>query len=143
MKRIFLQRHHHPILLKIRRWLFPCMILVLLVWMARPQVHPVQASQQVEFRVSRLESETRTLRSQINQLESELNRIARTTGQSRPDPVVISSQIDDFPSIDESTPSFDRLATLVIETRQDMFLLQEQVGAIADQLGIRLTNEES
>jgi hypothetical protein len=36
---------------------------------------------------------------------------------------------------------FDQLATLVIETRQDMFRLQDQVEAIATQLNLTLPEE--
>lgn len=40
------------------------------------------------------------------------------------------------PSAEESDLMFDQLATLVIETRQDVLALQEQVEAIREQLNL-------
>lgn len=90
-----------------------------------------QTAQQVSFRISRLETEVRSLRSQINQLETQLGRLGRdsTSRTSTPAP---SETIE--PSPTESSLMFDQLATLVIETRQDVFALQEQVEAIEEQI---------
>ncbi|MEL6319576.1 MAG: hypothetical protein AAFQ57_02845 [Cyanobacteria bacterium J06626_14] len=118
-------------------------VVIVVLIVAHLTSHPAEASQRVEFRVSRLESETRSLRSQISQLQSEINRLSRTTGDSRPSPVISSPEPEPTPALDGTDLPFDRLATLVIETRQDMFRLQEQVEAIANQLDITLPTDTS
>ena len=89
---------------------------------------PVQASNtQLEFRVRQLES-------QISRLESQVNRLS--VAQSSASPII---QVDP-PKVEETTvesqgrqqwisgdPLFDRLATLVIELKQDVQELQQRV----------------
>lgn len=90
-----------------------------------------QTSQQVNFRISRLETEIRMLQSQVNQLESQIARGDRPTRvqPTAPDPEV--GALDH--SILAADPMFDRLATLVIETRQDVSALEDRIDALEQQ----------
>ncbi|MEB3214226.1 MAG: hypothetical protein VKL39_22950 [Leptolyngbyaceae bacterium] len=119
------------------RSLIIVVLTVMVLLTARPLHQSATASQNVDFRVSRLESETRSLQAQISQLESQINRLSRTTGGARTNPVV-DAPAEEPPAADGTDLRFDQLATLVIETRQDMFRLEEQVEAIANQLNIPL-----
>lgn len=102
---------------------------VVAVWISPSSA---QTSQQVNFRISRLETEVRMLQSQLNQLESQIGR------GDRPSPMQPSAPNPDPGSLEDSMlasdPMFDRLATLVIETRQDVFALEERVEALEQQL---------
>jgi len=99
-----------------------------------PRFTPAHASQQVSFRLSRLETENRMLRSRLSQLETQIDRISRTSGVRMPEPSPPPAVGDLETSPLANDPMFDRLATLVIETRQDVFALQEQVEALESQL---------
>lgn len=136
MKR-FTQNHQiqhidHRLLRNLARWTILTFGIVLLVFLL--QWNTVQASDQSSFRLSRLESATRTLQSRINQLENQIGRLSRGTSSPAPTPSLTTPPSDADESILASDPMFDRLATLVIETRQDMFALQEQVEALERQL---------
>jgi len=96
--------------------------------MAWPTPSSAQTSQQVNFRVSRLETEVRMLQSQINQLESEIGRGDRLASGQSNIPATDPGNLDD--SALSSNPMFERLATLVVETRQDVFALEERVEAL-------------
>jgi hypothetical protein len=80
---------------------------------------PAQVNSQLDARVSRLESENTLLRSRISRLE---------TNQSRPSsssPPVISPSAPDLPtSTLADDPVFKRLATLVIELRERIIVLE-------------------
>ncbi|MDF5725068.1 MAG: hypothetical protein PUP91_32380 [Rhizonema sp. PD37] len=86
-------------------------------------------SQAVDARVGRLEMDVRGLVSRINQIESQL-------GSSRQSPSVRVPNNSSLPlrrtnvSSQERDRMFDRLATLVIETRQDVNALQTRVGKL-------------
>lgn len=92
------------------------------------------ASSQTDSRVSRLESEVYSLRSQLSRLESQVyqlnNRSQPPTSRDR------RSQIPPEPALDRpvkpTEPTFQRLATIVIE-------LQERITEIEK----RLSNLES
>ena len=136
MKR-FTQNHQiqhidRRLLRNLARWTILTFGIVLLVFLL--QWNTVQASDQSSFRLSRLESATRTLQSRINQLENQIGRLSRGTSSPAPTPSLTTPPSDADESILASDPMFDRLATLVIETRQDMFALQEQVEALERQL---------
>ncbi|MEB3357324.1 MAG: hypothetical protein VKK04_11410 [Synechococcales bacterium] len=89
---------------------------------------PLMAQGDVSFRISRLETENRNLRSRIDRLESQIDRLSRVAGITVPAPAEAPAGAAD-PSL-EPDLMFDNLATLVIETRQDMFALQERVDAL-------------
>lgn len=69
----------------------------------------------------------RSLQSQLNQLGGQVDRLQR-----REELPIAEAQAFDASS--EVSPSYDQLATLVIETRQDMFALQAQLAQIKAQL---------
>jgi hypothetical protein len=78
-------------------------------------------------RISRLESENSTLRSRISRLESDISRISSTLGLN----YTYSSPSDSGSATASPSPTtdpmFDRLATLVIELRDRMITLENQV----------------
>lgn len=86
------------------------------------------AKDQDSFRLSQLETEVRGLRSQIRHLESQLNQRDRPTSTASI-PSLPRSPLPSDPELSQPEPDlmFDQLATLVIETRQDMLRLQDQV----------------
>ncbi|NET04876.1 MAG: hypothetical protein F6K16_09090 [Symploca sp. SIO2B6] len=102
-------------------------------------LHPAveaQTDPQVSLRLSRIENDYRNLRSQVQQLETQLNRIGRTTGDTTIYVQPIQTDPNELPetsnsSVPETSLMFDQLATLVIETRQDMLALQAQVNDLA------------
>ena len=103
-----------------------------------------QSDRQVSFRLSRLESDFRGLRSQLRQLNTRISQLQRTSDgpiiqvPSAPIPFEDTTPNDIDPLDPETAAAnlqFDQLATLVIETRQDMFTLQEKVEALEEQLG--------
>jgi BMFP domain-containing protein YqiC len=90
-----------------------------------------QTSAQLGSRISRLETENTTLRSRVSRLENALSRVSRGGGGSQ-------TQLD--PALEESSsavqpddPMFDRLATLVVETKQQVLALEERVAALEAQ----------
>ncbi|MBD2055543.1 hypothetical protein H6F88_05825 [Oculatella sp. FACHB-28] len=90
-----------------------------------------QTSSQIGSRVSRLESENTTLRSRVSRLENTISRLSQSGGGSQ-------IQLDPAPEVTPSTlqsgdPMFDRLATLVIETKQQVLALEERVAALEAQ----------
>ena len=112
---------------------------ILMIW------HPVaiapahaQLDSSSSFRLSRIETDIRTLQSEIQQLETALDRVARRSGDTviiqdiTPDPANGASASPTPLDVEaaQSELMFDQLATLVIETRQDMFALQEKVETL-------------
>ncbi len=84
-------------------------------------------------RVSRLESENSALRSRISRLESDIARISSSIGlnynYSTP-----SESGDPLPSTASSDPMFDRLATLAIELRDRIIVLENQVADLQERM---------
>lgn len=87
------------------------------------------------FRISRIESENARLRARINQLETQVNRISRSAGGVTTPAAPPPTAIDESAFVGD--PMFDRLATLVIETRQDVFALQNRLTELENSLGVR------
>lgn len=86
-----------------------------------------QTSSQLGSRVARLETENTTLRSRISRLESAISRL----GQGGDSSIQIELPAEAVPSTPQSDdPMFDRLATLVIETKQQVLALEERVAAL-------------
>ena len=112
-----------------RYWLLLGLLGILL---ARPVMG---SSQQDSFRISRLETELRSLQSQLNQLGGQINRLQRRDGVIAP--------ADLRPAIPPTAeaPNYDQLATLVIETRQDMFALEERLAQLERALGDASPNQ--
>ena len=89
------------------------------------------ASDMFESRISRLEVDNYQLRSQLNQLESQLNAISqsqyRIAQGNRTAPPVFPQGNKQRLSNDQM---FDRLATLVIELKQRISKLEVQVAEL-------------
>ncbi len=88
------------------------------------------SSQQVESRLSNLEADFRNLESRLNQIESQLGR---NSPSSSPRTTLTPRQSQSSGrnlSSSERDRMFDRLATLVIETRQDVNKLQARVAKL-------------
>lgn len=106
------------------------LILILLLWFSWQTVTPAQSTTQLESRISRIEFENTTLRSRISQLESQVSRLSSNAGidfsQSVPADRSTSAA---SPLADD--PTFKRLATLVIELKERVVAVENQVAAIA------------
>ena len=86
-------------------------------------------------RVSRLETENSSLRSRLNRLESDVSRISSSIGlnYTYSSPPESGSAAVAPPSSD---PMFDRLATLAIELRERIIILEEQVAELQGQSAV-------
>ncbi|MGF1538732.1 MAG: hypothetical protein ACFB4J_19900 [Elainellaceae cyanobacterium] len=111
-----------------RYWGIPLLVALLLGLGSHPAQG--QRDQQVFFRLSRIETDVRSLQSQINQLDRQIGRLQRLDG------VEVEERSRVVPP-SEPAPTYDQLATLVIETRQDMFALQERLAQLEAQLDLQ------
>lgn len=98
---------------------------------------PAQASIDMSARLNRLESEFFLVRSQINSLESQISRINNRLdfAQTRPptEPARIPlPQPESLPS--PSQQQFERLATLLIELKEQMNNLEARFSQLEAQL---------
>lgn len=100
--------------------------LVLLLFVGFQETVAAQSTAQLSSRISRLESENSVLRSRLSRLESQVARVGRASGVAIPDqpPIAADSALAD-------DPMFDRLATLVIELRDRIIVLENQVAELA------------
>ncbi|HBW56285.1 MAG TPA: hypothetical protein DEF27_00180 [Oscillatoriales bacterium UBA8482] len=85
---------------------------------------------QLEYRMSRLEAQVSQLIGQINSLQYQ--RSGTTVIQVKPDPTNPAPELRN--PLMSGDPMFDRLATLVIETKQDVQELQKQIAELKTQL---------
>lgn len=110
-------------------WLTGLAVLLIIITWGGLFTHPA-ISQQVESRLNNLESDFNRLESRLNQIESLLNR----TSPSSPNTPSIPPQspLNRRRNISQSERDkmFERLATLVIETRQDLNKLQARVSKL-------------
>ncbi len=92
-----------------------------------------QSSAALESRISRLESDNFQLRSQISRLESQVaamsgrsvpSRTPSANIQTPPAPPRVNQQVS------SSDPMFNRLATLVIELKERIQVLEAQVAQL-------------
>lgn len=89
-----------------------------------------QTSSQLDSRVARLETENTTLRSRVSRLENAISRL----GQGGSGSIQIEPPAEAVPpTLQSDDPMFDRLATLVIETKQQVLALEERVAALEAQ----------
>ena len=79
-----------------------------------------------ESRLNNLESDFYRLESQVNRIETQLNRVS-ASGQKIPNQPLSSQSRRRRLSQRERDKMFDRLATLVIELKQDIQELQKRV----------------
>lgn len=92
---------------------------------------PVRSSPEV----LRLRTEVRLLENEVRRLRQTSPRFERTqTGELLPDRIPSPPQIIDGQAIGRSDPMFERLATLVIELKERIVVLEEQLSQVENQL---------
>ena len=109
--------------LKITAMLAIAMLLVILAWISlTPEI---SLSQQVESRINNLEFDLRNIESRLGQIESQLGQSARSVSPTTvtPNDRVRNRQL-------ARLQSFDKLANLAIETRQDLKQLEARVAKL-------------
>ncbi|MEG4271713.1 MULTISPECIES: hypothetical protein [unclassified Microcoleus] len=89
-----------------------------------PIFTPAQSTSQLEFRITQLERQISELRGQIYSLQNQGSRVNRPqspspSGSGRTNPRTVSGD-----------PMFDNLATLAIETKQDVIKIQERLSRL-------------
>src|SRR4028119_55874 len=86
-----------------------------------PIFTPAQSTTQLEFRITQLESQISELRGQIYSLQNQASRVNRPQSPSsaRTNPRMLSGD-----------PMFDNLATLAIETKQDVIKIKERLSKL-------------
>jgi outer membrane murein-binding lipoprotein Lpp len=109
-------------------WAFGvAVVLVIIIWGGF--FSQTASSQQVESRLSNLEADFNRLESQLNRIEVQLNQgrpSARTPNTITPQPPGSRRNMTQ----QERDRMFDRLATLIIELRQDVNKLQARVSKL-------------
>ena len=87
----------------------------------KPIFTPAQSTTQLEFRITQLESQISELRGQIYSLQNQASRVNRPQSPSsaRTNPRMLSGD-----------PMFDNLATLAIETKQDVIKIKERLSKL-------------
>ncbi len=105
---------------KITAMLGIAMLLVILAWISlTPEV---ALSQQAESRINNLEFDLRNIESRLGQIESQLGQSVRSVS---PTTVTPNNQVRNRQLA--RLQSFDKLANLAIETRQDLKQLEARV----------------
>jgi uncharacterized protein YlxW (UPF0749 family) len=109
-------------------WAFGvAVVLVIIIW--GELLSQTASPQQVESRLSNLEADFSRLESQLNRIEVQLNQCrpsARTPNIITPQPSGSRRNMTQ----QERDRMFDRLATLVIELRQDVNNLQARISKL-------------
>jgi hypothetical protein len=104
-------------------------IFVLFLWFSWQSVAPAQSTTQLESRLSRIELENTALRSRIGQLESQVSRLSANAGVDF-SPTAADRPVSAVSSLADD-PTFKRLATLVIELKERVIAVENQVTTIA------------
>ena len=105
-----------------------CIVLVLIAWGA---LIPAPASSQVESRINALEVDINGIASRLNRIEVQLNQLSSGSPRgtlSAPSPPPSNSQRNRSELNREQM--FDRLATLVIELKQQIIALEARVSKL-------------
>ncbi|MBE9184649.1 hypothetical protein IQ270_07925 [Microcoleus sp. LEGE 07076] len=89
-----------------------------------PSFTPAQSTVQLEFRITQLESQITELRGQIYSLQSQGSRVNRSESRNSPS----SGRAN--PRMLSGDPMFDNLATLAIETKQDVLKIKERLSKL-------------
>ncbi|WP_392534719.1 hypothetical protein [Nostoc sp. C117] len=101
-------------------------ILVVIIWGSL--FSNTASSQQVESRLNNLEADLNRVESRLNQLESQLKQPRQS---SSPRTILTPRQsTNSRQNLLQQDPMFDRLATLVIELKQQVNKLEERVSKI-------------
>ena len=110
-----------------RFWLIALLFLLLFAFL--PQISNAQNAR-LESQISRLESDIFQIRSRLSNLESQISRVDRSSRTPSPTPQLPSP--DQRTSIPPSDAMFDRLATLVIELKERIQVLEKKVAALEE-----------
>ena len=102
------------------------LILILFLGSLTPEI---ALSQQVESRLNALELDFRNLELRINQLESQLNQTRRGVSPRTPATSTPTNRGRNQPQLSREQ-MFDRLATLVIELKQQVNQLEARVSKL-------------
>ncbi len=102
------------------------LILILFLGSLTPEI---ALSQQVESRLNALELDFRNLELRINQLESQLNQTRRGVSPRTPATSTPNNRGRNQPQLSREQ-MFDRLATLVIELKQQVNQLEARVSKL-------------
>ena len=89
-----------------------------------PIVTPAQSTTQLEFRITQLESRMSELRGQIYSLQNQGSRVNLPQSPNR------QSSGRTNPRMLSGDPMFDNLATLAIETKQDVIKIKERLSKL-------------
>ena len=96
-----------------------CLACVLAI-VVKPVFTSAQSTTQLEFRITQLESQIAELRGQIYSLQSQGSGVNRPQSPSRrANPRMLSGD-----------PLFDNLATLAIETKQDLIEIKQRLSKL-------------
>lgn len=106
------------------------LVVILLLWFSWQTITPAQSTTQLESRLSRVELENTTLRSRIGQLESQVSRLSSNAGINFSPPVPGDRSTSAASPLADD-PTFKRLATLVIELKERVVAVENQVAPIA------------
>ncbi len=100
-----------------------CLVCALAIAVS-PIFTPAQSTTQLEFRITQLESQISELRGQIYSLQSQGSGVTRPQSPNRPG----SGRTN--PRMLSGDPMFDNLATLAIETKQDVLKIKERLSKL-------------
>ncbi|WP_373537672.1 hypothetical protein [Microcoleus sp.] len=100
-----------------------CLICFLAITV-RPISTPAQSTTQLEFRITQLEGQIAELRAQIYSLQSQGSGVSRPQSPNRPGSSRTNSRML------SGDPMFDNLATLAIETKQDVLKIKERLSKL-------------
>jgi hypothetical protein len=106
------------------------LILIIMIWMSLQTATSGQTTSQLESQLSRIETENRTLRSRLSQIEAQVSRLSVNAGIDIPQSVSPSGSPPTAASLAED-PMFKRLATLVIELKERVVGVEEAIARIA------------
>ncbi|ABA21903.1 conserved hypothetical protein [Trichormus variabilis ATCC 29413] len=107
----------------LRRWLFAG-ALVIVIWLGL--LSSPASSQQIESRLNNLQADFSRVLSRLNQIESQLNQNRQSPSSPRTTITVPSGSRRNI-SLQEQEKMFDRLATLVVELKQQVNKLEARV----------------
>jgi uncharacterized protein YceH (UPF0502 family) len=104
-----------------------CTLLLLFCWQTSSNA---QTTTQLESRLSRLEFENDSLRSSLSQIQAQLSRLSPNARIDISPGSTTSGRAPAASALAED-PTFKNLATLVIELKERVVVLENQVAAIA------------
>jgi outer membrane murein-binding lipoprotein Lpp len=100
--------------------------LFVIIWLGFSS-HPA-SSQQIESRLNNLQADFRRFESRLNQIESQLNQTRQSPSLRSSPPFSLTPRRSVSPT--ERDAMFDRLATLVVELKQQVNKLEARVSQL-------------